>query len=146
VIEETFSVTIQRVPEDVFRILTGFEQYLPRWAKGPVGAEKLTAGDGVGTKFKITARVGPFRFKSPYEVKVWEPPIRFGGSGVAGPVAFDECYLLAAGGDGGTNVSQTTAARPRGPFRLIEGIVRRQLCQLITADLERLRVLIDAEA
>ncbi|HTT85915.1 MAG TPA: SRPBCC family protein [Acidimicrobiales bacterium] len=147
-IEETFSVNIRRKPEDVFRILTDFEHYLARWAKGPVAARKLTTGDGVGTRFTVVARVGPLRATSPYEVKIWEPPAEFGGSGVAGPVAFDEQYSLAAAGDGDadTNLCQRIVARPRGPFRLVEGVVRRQLRQLIAADLERFRVLVEAEA
>ena len=93
-IEEAFSVTVRREREDVFRVLTDFECYLARWAKGPVSARRLSEGEGVGTRFTIVARVGPVKMSSPYEVKAWEPPGRCGGPGVAGPVVFDEECVL----------------------------------------------------
>lgn len=74
----------------------------------------------------------------------WEPPRRFGGSGVAGPVAFDEQYVLDST-DAGTELTQSISARPRGPFRLVEPVVRRQLTRLIPDDLHRLRALVEAE-
>jgi carbon monoxide dehydrogenase subunit G len=144
VIEDSFSVRINRSPEQVFAVLTDFEQYLARWAKGPIAARRLTAEAGIGSRFTVTAKVGPFKVSSPYEVTLWEPPQRFGGLGIAGPVAFDERYILNPT-DAGTELTQSMSARPRGPFRLIESLVRRQLSTLITGDLERLRVLVETE-
>jgi carbon monoxide dehydrogenase subunit G len=143
-IQGSFSVRINRSPEQVFAVLTDFERYLPRWAKGPVAVRKLSAETGVGTQFTVTARVGPFTVSSPYEVKSWEPPHRFGGSGIAGPVAFDEQYVLSPA-DTGTELTQSMTARPRGPFRMVEPVVRRQLSRLIPGDLQRLRELVEAE-
>jgi len=143
-IEGSFSVRINRSPEQVFAVLTDFERYLARWAKGPVAARKLTAETGIGTRFTVTAKIGPFTVSSPYEVKTWEPPYRFGGSGIAGPVAFDEQYVLSPAGTG-TELTQSMTARPRGPFRIIEPVVRRQLSRLIPDDLQCLRELVEAE-
>ena len=143
-IKGSFSVRINRSPEQVFAVLTDFERYLARWAKGPVAARKLTAGPGVGTRFTVTAKIGPFTVSSPYEVKSWEPPCRFGGSGIAGPVAFDEQYVLRTVSTG-TELTQSMTARPRGPFRIVEPVVRRQLSRLIPGDLQRLRELVEAE-
>lgn len=143
-IEGSFSVRINRSPEQVFAVLTDFERYLARWAKGPVAARKLTAETGVGTRFTVTAKIGPFTMSSRYEVKSWGPPYRFGGSGIAGPVAFDEQYVLSSA-DSGTELTQSMTARPRGPFRIIEPVMRRQLSRLIPGDLQRLRELVEAE-
>src|SRR6266700_2946329 len=69
-----------------------------RWT-GRAGTEpgRLPAGPaGQGTRLDITAKIGPFRVRSPYEVLMWEPPQRFGGRGVAGPVRFEEAYRLTA--------------------------------------------------
>lgn len=139
----TSAVSIRRSQADVYAVLTDFERYLARWAKGPVAAKQLSAGaPGMGTRFTVTAKVGPFRLHSPYDVLLWDPPYAFGGRGVAGPVRFDEQYRLSVEGDC-TRVAQTIHAQPRGPFRLGQSAIERQLRQLIPADLERLRELIE---
>ncbi len=86
---------------------------------GPIAARKLSATTGVGTHYTVTAKIGPLKVSSPYEVTPWEPPRRFGGSGIAGPVKFDERYTLTQT-DSGTALTQTMTSPPRGPFRLIE--------------------------
>jgi len=140
-IELSFSVSIARPPAVVFSILADFETYLARWAKGPIAASKLTPGPtGPGTRFGITAQVGPARVRSPYEVLVWEPPQRFGGHGVAGPVRFEEEYRLTAS-EGTTGLTQSIRAWPRGPFGLLRPLIERQLGSLLPADLARLKQL-----
>jgi hypothetical protein len=146
VIELTSTVTIRQPPSVVYAVLTDFERYLARWADGPIAAQKTSPGPlGPGTTFKITAKVGPFRMPSPYEVLVWEPPTRFGGRGIAGPVRFAEEYRLN-GGAGSTELQQSIRAGPRGPFGFAEEMIRRRLKQLIPADLERLKALVEEEA
>jgi uncharacterized protein YndB with AHSA1/START domain len=137
-IELSFSVSIARPPAEVFSILTDFEAYLARWAKGPVAAAKLGPDPtGPGSRIAITAKIGPLRVHSPYEVLVWEPPQRFGGRGVAGPVRFEEEYRLA--GQGTTELAQSIKAWPRGPFRYAQPLIARQLESLLPADLGRLK-------
>jgi len=142
-IELSFTESISRPRSDVFSILTGFERYLAQWAKGPIAAAKIGPGPtGAGTRFVVTAKVGPFRVRSPYEVVVWEPPERFGGRGVAGPVRFEEEYRLTASGRA-TGLTQSIKAWPRGPFRLFQPLIERQLRGLIAADLGRLKQLVE---
>jgi len=143
-IEFDTTVRIGRAPGQVFPILADFETYLARWAKGPVAAAR-TDGDGrAGSRYTITARVGPATIRSPYEVTGYDPPSRLAGNGVAGPVRFQEEYRLT--GDGtATMLTQSIRAAPRGPFRLAPGLLRRQLQGLITSDLDRLRDLVEAE-
>jgi len=140
------TVSINRPAEKVFSVLTDFEQYLARWADGPIAATKTTPGETqVGTRFIVTAKVGPFRVRSPYEVLAWEPPHRVAGRGMAGPIRFEEEYLLSRA-DESTKLEQWIRAWPRGPFRLAQGLAEHQLRRLIPADLERLRLLVESLA
>jgi hypothetical protein len=142
VIELSFGVRVDRPAEQVFAVLTDFEAYLARWAAGPIAATPLSASaTAAGSRFVVTARVGPFRVRSPYDVLAWAPPSRFIGRGVAGPVGFEEQYQLSSV-DGSTELSQSIRAWPRGGFRVLEPLIRRQLRRLIASDLERLRALV----
>jgi hypothetical protein len=141
----TSTVVIDRPRSVVYEVLTDFESYLARWAAGPVAAQKITSGAVVvGTKFTVTAQVGPIRVRSPYEVLIWEPPARFGGRGVAGPVRFMEEYRLDDD-SGTTRLQQSIRVWPRGVLRIAEAMCRRQLQRLIPADLDRLKALVEAE-
>jgi Polyketide cyclase / dehydrase and lipid transport len=143
-IEFDTTVRIGRAPSQVFAILADFETYLARWAKGPVAAVRTGGGGGAGSHYTITARAGPATVRSPYEVTGYDPPRRLAGSGVAGPVRFQEEYRLT--GDGtATILTQSIRATPRGPFRLASGLLRRQLQGLIASDLDRLKDLVEAE-
>ena len=141
-IELSFGVWVDRPSEQVFAVLTDFEAYLARWAAGPIGATPMSAGaTDAGSRFVVTARVGPFRVRSPYEVLAWTPPSRFSGRGIAGPVRFEEEYQLS-GVDGSTELTQSIQAWPRGAFRVVEPLIRRQLRRLIASDLQRFRALV----
>jgi hypothetical protein len=143
-IEFETTVRIDRARERVFGILADFESNLARWAKGPVAATRTAGDGGAGSRYIVTARVGPAKVRSPYEVTGYDPPARFAGNGIAGPVRFHEEYRLTADGSV-TILTQSIRAAPRGPFRLTEGALRRQLQRLIASDLNRLKNLAEAE-
>jgi uncharacterized protein YndB with AHSA1/START domain len=57
-IEHSCEILIDRPPAHVFTLLVDLEQYLARWAKGPVAARKLTGGPTAsGARFEVIARV-----------------------------------------------------------------------------------------
>jgi len=143
-IEFDTTVRIGRTPGQVFSVLADFETYLARWAKGPIAAARTDGDGGAGSRYLITARVGPATVRSPYEVTGYDPPGRLAGSGTAGPVRFQEEYRLTADGTA-TILTQAIRATPRGPFQLASGLLRRQLRGLIASDLDRLKDLVDAE-
>jgi Polyketide cyclase / dehydrase and lipid transport len=143
-IEFDTTVRIDRAPELVFAVLADFESNLARWAKGPVAATRTAGDGGAGTRYTITARVGPARLRSPYEVTGYDPPACFAGHGIAGPVRFREEYTLTADGPA-TILTQSIQATPRGAFRLAGKALPRQLQQLIAADLGRLKNLTEAQ-
>ena len=143
-IEFDTTVRIDRAREHVFGILADFESNLARWAKGPVAATKTAGDGGAGTHYIVTARIGPAKVRSPYQVTGYDPPARFAGHGTAGPVRFHEEYSLIADGPV-TMLTQSIRATPRGPFRLAEKTLRHRLQQLITSDLDRLKNLVEAQ-
>jgi Polyketide cyclase / dehydrase and lipid transport len=143
-IEFDTTVRIDRARERIFGILADFESNLARWAKGPVAATRTAGDGGAGSRYIVTARVGPAKVRSPYEVTDYDPPARFAGNGIAGPVRFHEEYSLTTDGPV-TILTQSIRATPRGPFRLTEGALRRQLQRLIASDLDRLKNLAEAE-
>jgi uncharacterized membrane protein len=132
-IEFDTTVRIDRPRDLVYGVLADFEANLARWAKGPVAATRTAGDGGAGSRYLVTARVGWARVRSPYEVTGYDPPERF-----------SEEYRLTADGPG-TVVTQTIRATPRGAFRLAEGMLRRQLQQLIAGDLGRFKDLAEAE-
>jgi hypothetical protein len=76
--------TVRRPVAEVFDLLADLETYLPQWAKGPVAVRKTTPGPKrTGTRLTVTARVGPVKVRSPYEITAWKPHEVFGGSGTA---------------------------------------------------------------
>ena len=109
-IEFDTTVRIDRAREQVFGILADFESNLARWAKGPVAATRTAGDGGAGSRYLITARVGPAKVRSPYEVTGHDPPARLAGHGIAGPVRFDEEYRLTA--DGIDTLLKVLAALP----------------------------------
>jgi Polyketide cyclase / dehydrase and lipid transport len=144
VIEFDTTVRIERGRERVFGILADFEANLARWAKGPVAAIRTAGDGGAGSRYVVTAQAGPARVRSPYEVTGYNPPARFAGNGIAGPVRFSEEYSLAEDGPA-TILTQSIQATPRGPFRLVKRPLRRHLRRLIASDLGRLKDLAEAE-
>jgi hypothetical protein len=143
-IEFDTTVRIDRTPRQVFSVLADFETYLARWAKGPVAAARTGGDGGAGSRYVITARVGPARVRSSYDVTAYDPPSSLTGNGTAGPVRFREEYRLSAD-EAGTILTQSIRAAPRGLFRLAARPLRRQLQGLIAADLGRLKDLVEAE-
>jgi hypothetical protein len=143
-IEFDTTVRISRTPPQVFPVLADFETYLARWAKGPVAAVRTDGDGGAGSRYPVTARAGPAKVRSPYEVTGHDPPGRLAGHGIAGPVRFQEEYQLTADGTA-TILTQSIRAIPRGPFRVASGLRRQQLKRLIAADLDRLKNLAETE-
>ena len=58
-IEFDTTVRIDRGRELVFGVLADFEANLARWAKGPVAATRTAGDGGAGSRYVVTARVGP---------------------------------------------------------------------------------------
>ncbi|MBV8220119.1 MAG: SRPBCC family protein [Solirubrobacterales bacterium] len=145
-IEHSCEIVINAPPAHVFTILTDLEQYLARWAKGPIAAKKLTDGPTTSdTRSQVTARIAVFRVRSPYTVTATERDQRFAGKGIAGPVRFSEEYRLQTEHDAGdrTRLRYAMRAEPRGIFRLAREPIAGRLRRLLDSDLERFKMLVE---
>jgi uncharacterized membrane protein len=145
-IEHSCEILIDRPPAHVFILLVDLEQYLARWAKGPVAAKKLTGGPTAsGARFEVLARVAGIRLRSAYAVTSFERDERFAGRGTAGPVRFSEEYTLVPDRDGSdrTRLRYAMRAKPRGIFKLARKPITGQLRRLLDADLERFKALVE---
>ncbi len=145
-IEHSCEIVINSSPAHVFTILADLEQYLARWAKGPVAVKKLTDGPTTSdTRFEVTARVAGLPARSPYTVTACECDRRFAGHGTAGPVRFSEEYRLQADQDAGdrTRLRYAMRAEPRGIFKLARKPIAAQLRRLLDSDLERFKTLVE---
>lgn len=69
----------------------------------------------------------------------------FAGKGIAGPVRFSEEYRLGADQDASdrTRLRHAMRAKPRGIFKLARKPIAAQLRQLVDADLERFKTLVE---
>jgi carbon monoxide dehydrogenase subunit G len=145
-IEHSCEIVINTPPAHVFTILTDLEQYLARWAKGPIAAKKLTDGPTTSdTRVEVTARIAGFRIRSPYTVTASERDQRFAGKGIAGPVRFSEEYRLQAEHDSGdrTRLRYEMRAEPRGILRLARKPIAGPLRRLLDSDPERFKMLVE---
>jgi carbon monoxide dehydrogenase subunit G len=145
-IEHSCEILINGPPAHVFAVLSDLEQYLARWAKGPVAAKKLTSGATTsGTRFEVTARVAGICVRSPYSVTSFERDRWFAGQGIAGPVRFSEEYTLVPDREEGdrTRLRYAMRAEPRGIFKLARTPIAGQLRRLLDSDLERFKTLVE---
>ena len=81
------AVRTDRTREHVSGILADLEANPARWAKGPVAARRTAGDGGAGSRYLVTAKAGPAKVRSPYEVTGCDPPARFAATASPGPSA-----------------------------------------------------------
>ena len=80
------TVDVDRPPEKVFAYLTDLERG-SEWQEGLVRMRTVDGGQqGVGTKVKMTRRVGKREQTMTSELTEWSPPRSFAFRGIDGPV------------------------------------------------------------
>lgn len=83
------SIDISRSPEDVFDYVTD-PMHLPEWQNSAVSARPLDGGPlHVGSKVRLTRRMGKREFPMTMEVMELDPPRSWHLHGVDGPVRGD---------------------------------------------------------
>lgn len=138
-IDFTVAIAIDRPASDVFAYVTDPAR-LPTWQTNTVEVEQLTDGPlGVGTQLHEVHRApGGRRATSRVEVVEHEPPRRFALRILDGPLPVDGSFAFAPAG-GGTRVELHAHGAPSGPLRLASPLLRRVLRRQFTADLARLK-------
>jgi carbon monoxide dehydrogenase subunit G len=135
-------VPIRRPPQDVFALLTRFED-VPKFVPQVVSAEQTSVGElGVGTIFVQRGRLFGRTVETPTVVTTFEPPSRFGYRTDGGPVPYQAIYDLLPR-DAHTLLEATVTVRMRGAVRALEPLVGRGVRRVYLRNLECLRELLE---
>jgi ligand-binding SRPBCC domain-containing protein len=136
------AVRISRPPEDVFALLTRFED-IPKFVPQVVSAEQTSAGEvSAGTTFVQRGRFLGRTVETPTVVTTHEPPSRFGYRADQGPVPYEALYDFIPS-DGGTLLQAAVTVRLRGAARGLEPLVGRLVRRAYARNLERMRDLLE---
>ena len=138
----SITVTIARLPEDVFGVISNVELN-SRWSSASVEGRLITPGPvALGSKAREVSRVFGRRVEVGSEVSEFEPGRRLGYRTAGGPFPF-RGTLATDPLDSRTRLTATFDARLEGVARVADGpfglLVRRQLA----ADLARLKRLME---
>jgi uncharacterized protein YndB with AHSA1/START domain len=138
--EARSTVDIRRSPAEVFAFLSEGENDR-RWRGGVLDIRRKS-GHGRGAIYEQGVK-GPFgrRVPADYEITSYEPDRRIGFRAIAGPVRPEGSYELAPA-DGGTRVTFTLRAQPRGLAKLMSPMVAKTMRSEV-AQLERLRAVLE---
>jgi carbon monoxide dehydrogenase subunit G len=117
--QASYSVTINRPPEDVFAFVADGER-CPEWRPGVIDIKKIS-GEGVGTKYAqgVSGPMGR-RIAADYEVTVYEPSSRLEFQTTTGPARPHGRFDLVPDA-GGTRLTLSLDAQLAGLRKLLMG-------------------------
>ncbi len=140
-----FSVSINRSREDVFDYVTDPANDA-QWQRSCKGSQWASEGPhGVGS---IKASVDKFlgrKIESTIEVTVWDRPNTFGLKVIEGPIPFQAVIGLESAGESGTELTVDVEAEFRGFFKLVGGLVGKQLEKELNTDFNTLKLLMEGK-
>ena len=141
--ETNNSIFINRLPHDVFNIITDpAKQSL--WQSMTETVEWTSNGShGVGSTQRVVARFLGRKIESDIEVTAWEPPHRVDWKFVNGPYPAEASNTLQPQGEG-TLLTSRSKGEMGSFFKLAEGLVARQLEKQLTANFESLKLLMES--
>lgn len=139
--EATNSVDIDRSPGDVFAFLADGTNDR-HWRTGVVDIS-LESGSGEGAVYRQGVK-GPFgrRIPADYEITDFDPERLIAFRAIAGPVRPEGSYRLEPLEGGGTRVTFSLRAAPRGLAKLMTPMVARTMRSEV-AQLDRLGAVIE---
>lgn len=140
------SVKIRRTPTEALAFMADIQRYNDDGTGSRVPVmEKIPAGPTrVGTRWREVVRVAPFlRMTIWSEVTAYEPARRlaesFRSSWMSGVLE----YTVEPTADG-TLLRQRETLTPRGPLRLLDGLIARPLRPNLVGRLEEIRALLES--
>jgi uncharacterized protein YndB with AHSA1/START domain len=138
--EASGTIEIRRPVDEVFEFLSEGENDR-RWRDGVLDIRRKS-GHGRGAIYEQGVK-GPFgrRVPADYEITSYEPDRRIGFRAIAGPVRPEGSYELTPA-DGGTRVTFTLRAEPRGLAKLMSPMVAKTMRSEV-AQLDRLRAVLE---
>ena len=143
----TYSIEINRRPEDVFAYLDQPERH-GEWQSQIVSARVETDGPvRVGTRVHETRRIGGREQDTSYEITEHDPPRTSSFRGVAGPVRPVGTVKIEPAGDGSrSRLTLEFDLVGHGFGKLIAPLARRQAGKSIAESHEQLKARLEAGA
>jgi uncharacterized protein YndB with AHSA1/START domain len=134
------STEIARRPDEVFAYVTDPTR-LPEWQESVVRAESSDTAARVGTRARVTRRVGRREMTQTAEIAQLTPPTRWTVHGVDGPVRGDVDGTIEPVADGaGSRVTIQLDLHGHGVGKLLLPLfVRRTAQQEMPRNLQRLK-------
>ena len=137
------SIFINRPPQEVFDYMSDPGNDTD-WRDSAVSSEWTSEGPpGVGSTLRSVDKLLGRKMESTSEITAWDPPHRYGQKAVSGPVPFELTVKFEAK-EKGTQLTMSGNAEPGGFFKLAEGLVRKQLEKQFDADLNGLKLALEA--
>ena len=138
------SVVINRPVEDVFAVLSDFENN-PTWSSAFLEAKKISEGPiGVGTTWQGVGKFLGRRIEIEIKNTEYEPNRQFTQESKSPFPANQQITFESV--DGATRVNVTLEAEPGGFFKLAEPVFKSMAKRGIETDLANLKDLMEAHA
>ena len=136
-------VDIRRPVGEVFDFVSDSE-HLPAWTAGVKRVSRSSPGPiGVGTTYRVVAKMLGRRVDSTYEVTAYEPDKLVSGRMTTPFFAFDETYRFEAEEADRTMVRVEAEVRPGGALRFLGPLLGVAMQRQVQADHRRLRSILE---
>ena len=139
------SVSINRSAQDVFDYATDPAND-PNWLSGTQSSQWTSdPPHGVGSTREVVVRFLGRRIESTSEITHWDKPHTYGFHTTGGPIQFTMVAGLESTGENQAEMTLDIEAEFGGFFKLAEGLVGKQLDKQMEANLDALKILLEAE-
>jgi len=143
-IEFEHSIFIDRPREEVFEFVTDPEND-PKWQSAIESVERASEDPiDKGSTYRYKVKFLGRNIESENEITSYEPPNQASFKSISGPIPFEGTFKFESK-DGGTHLSLNGRTDAGGFFKLAEGLVGRQLNKQMEADLNSLKLLLEAD-
>ena len=139
------SAKFSRSPEDVFAYVMDFSR-APEWQENLV-REELEGQDPlkVGSRFRMTRRIGRGERTMTSELTEYDPPRSFGFRGIDGPIRAMGKGTVEPAGEGGSRFTMELDFEGHGIGKLLVPlVVRRQAAGDLARSMEKLKALLES--
>ena len=139
------TVSINGSPQDVFDYATDPAND-GNWLSGTESSQWTSdPPHGVGSTREAVVRFLGRRIESTSEITHWDPPNTYGFKVAGGPFPFQMVAGMESTGENQTELALDIEAEFGGFFKLAEGLVGKQLEKQLEANLDALKLLLEAE-
>lgn len=133
-------------PQTVFDYLTN-PANMAKWQANTVSAEWTSTGTpGIGSTFKVVSKAAGGTIEAVMEVTIWEPPIRHGFKSTTMPFPLKGIAgaTTLVPKENGTQVTLQGQVTTVGIFKLVEGLLSKQVKKQDASNMHTLKQLLEA--